>query len=75
MILPYEISLTDWAASLIIDFPTDNIPNLESEEKWQEWGDLLIQEQSFEQADAPLPELFETWQPWAEQVFYALANN
>lgn len=75
MILPIGISLKDWSASLIVDFPTDNIPLLHSDADWKSWGDLLIQEQSFIEADAPGTTLFKEWRPWADAVFYALANN
>ena len=75
MILPIGISLKDWSASLVVDFPTDNIPILPSDDKWKSWGDLLIQENSFSEADAPGTALFSEWQPWATAVFYAMANN
>lgn len=75
MILPIGISLKDWAASLVIDFPTDNIPLLYEDADWKQWGDLLIQENSFSEADAPGTALFKEWNPWADAVFYAMANN
>lgn len=75
MIIPSFISLNDWAASLVIDFPTDNIPILVSENDWQSWGDLLIQENSFSEADAPSTALFTEWRPWADAVFFAMSNN
>jgi len=75
MIIPTFISLTDWSASLVIDFPLDNIPILYSEEDWISWGDLLVQENSFEEADAPGTALFTEWNSWADAVFFAMSNN
>jgi hypothetical protein len=75
MIIPEFISLSDWAASLIIDFPNDNIPFLLDEKNWKEWGSLLLQESSFNRNDIPKPDGYQEWQPWAHSVFYTLANT
>jgi hypothetical protein len=37
MMLPKMTTLSTWAASLVVDFPNDNLPFLEQEDKWREW--------------------------------------
>ena len=68
MMLPKENSVLKWAASLIVDFPLDNVPILRSEAEWKPWGNLLIQETSFAILDAPDPELFDSPVEWMQEV-------
>lgn len=75
MMLPVNTTLKLWAASLIVDFPTDNIPILTDESKWKEWGNFLVQETSFANNQAPGTQNFSEWQPWAQAVFRQMANN
>lgn len=74
MILPLRISLKNWAASLIIDFPDDNIPLLKSNEDWQSWGRFLIQENTFADNGAPDPSDYDDWESWAIELFKTMAN-
>jgi hypothetical protein len=74
MMLPIGTTLKKWAASLIIDFPEDNIPILSNVEDWKKWGNMLVQENSFANNGAPGPNVFNDWQPWAMAVFKAMAN-
>lgn len=74
MMIPQGTNIQDWAASLIIDFPEDNIPQLKHEDKWKSWGNSLILENSFSQNAAPGTFLYEDWREWAEAVFHAMAN-
>lgn len=75
MILPLHTNLAEWASSLIIDFPNDDIPILEKDTDWQLWGGFLVQEPSFEQAFAPSPYFYDDWRAWAIDVYYTMANN
>jgi hypothetical protein len=75
MIIPEFISLHDWAASLFIDFPDDNIPFLLHERDWKLWGDLLSQEETFIENNAPTTETFDEWRDWAHAVYYTLVNE
>lgn len=75
MILPQGINLRAWANSLFVDFPNDNIPILLQEEDWKEWGNQLIQAESFFSNNAPTTETYNDWQPWANHVFYVMNNS
>jgi hypothetical protein len=72
MVLPERISLKAWAASLVIDYPNDNIPLLFNEKQWKDWGNLLVQEDSFSDNNAPGTGDFNDWQSWAKAVFYVM---
>jgi hypothetical protein len=74
MMLPQFTTLKKWADSLIIDFPTDNIPILLDETKWKEWGNMLVQENSFSRNAAPGPQGYAAWPEWAMAVFYTMAQ-
>lgn len=74
MMVPKETTLSDWADSLVVDFPQDNIPFLSEEEDWRTWGNNLIQERSFEENGAPGTATFKDWRSWAEAVFFTMSN-
>lgn len=72
--IPEAITLSKWANALIIDFPNDNIPILEDETKWKEWGDVLIQENSFSRNGAPGTQNYSDWHAWAKAIFYTMSG-
>lgn len=74
MMNPERANILEWAHSLIIDFPNDDIPLLENELGWRKWGDLLVQENSFSRSAAPGTGLYSDWLPWARNIYYAMAN-
>lgn len=74
MMMPRSATLLNWAHSLLIDFPRDNIPILKKESDWQDWGNTLVQENSFSRAGAPGPNNYSEWKSWADSVFHAMAN-
>lgn len=74
MILPVKISLKNWAASLIIDFPRDNIPILTDESQWKDWGNKLILETSFANLGSPSTMHFNSWSDWASAVYNVMQN-
>ncbi len=74
MIIPSGVSLKDFAGSLLIDFPNDNIPILSSDKDWKVWGSLLIQETSFANNGAPGPGLYKSPNDWTKALFKAMAS-
>lgn len=74
MMIPEYSDLETWAASLIIDFPTDNIPLLTSTDKWKEWGNSLSQCTSFIQNSSPTTQTYNDWKSWASGVFSCMNN-
>lgn len=69
MIIPEYISLRDWAASLIVDFPADNLPILYNEEEWKDWGNDVILSPSFERTNAPRTDSYSEWSDWAKALY------
>lgn len=74
MMIPTEATLPNWAASLIIDFPSDNIPTLVDEESWKLWGNTLVQENSFASNNAPGTNGYRDWRVWATDVYSVMSN-
>lgn len=69
MVIPTFITLADWAASLIVDYPNDGIPGLWDETKWQDWAATVLACPSFATCNAPTPYQYENWQDWAYGLF------
>lgn len=74
MIQPNNVSLTVWAQSLVIDFPTSNVPLLRNEADWKSWGNLMIQDEPFASEGIPSTELFTDAKEWANKFYLAMAN-
>jgi hypothetical protein len=74
MMIPNGVTLLDWSASLIIDFPTDNVPALTNEEYWKEWGDEVVGLNSFSINEAPNTQGYSDWKSWANDVFLTMCN-
>ena len=70
--LPVGIRIEPWAAALFQDFPTDDIPILNSEQEWRPWGDSLIVCTTFAAAGSPGTAGFDSWQDWALAVVRSL---
>jgi len=68
MMNPVGATLISWASSLIIDFPTDNIPILRNENEWKRWGDMLVQETTFANNGAPGTLMYNDWKTWAYAI-------
>jgi len=75
MILPLGINLSNWAASLFIDFSENDIPMLLDETDWKSWGNRLVQSEAFFLNNAPSPISYNDWQSWATAVFYVMNNS
>lgn len=75
MMIPDYTDFLSWAASLIIDLPNDNIPDVSNSVEWKEWGDRLVQENSFLVAGSPSTDGFSDWRSWARVVYFTMVNN
>lgn len=75
MMMPTNTELPTWAASLVIDFPTDNIPLYTNGADWRFWGNFLIQENTFLKNHAPGTAKFKDWQEWAMAVYRQMTNE
>lgn len=64
----------DWAASLLIDFPNDDIPILTDENDWKNWGDKLVEIPVFESNEAPSTLKYDDSQKWMEAIYNAMSN-
>lgn len=83
MIFPAYISIKDWTASLLVDYPNERIPRLVDEDKWAEFGAKLAGIGIFSRANIPNPlkkvsglekDSFESWQQWAKAVYLIMMN-
>jgi hypothetical protein len=84
VIWPAYISLTDWAAALLQDYPDENLPILQDEESWEDWGNIVANSGIFARAAIPMPtsiksgeikKNFQTWDKWAEIVYTIMADE
>lgn len=73
--IPELTTLTDWAASLVVDFPMENIPFLKDESDWKTWGNTLISENTFAVNGAPGTGEYSNWKPWAADVYKVMLNS
>jgi len=73
MVIPINIPLELWAATIIEDFPSDNIPVLGNKDSWKAWGDLLAQENSFSANAAPGTERYSDPFEWAMAVYSVMS--
>lgn len=67
MVNPAGMTLEDWAAQLLVDFPDDGIPQLIDPARWRDWGALVISCPSFA-ADAPNQYQYDDWRDWAQEM-------
>lgn len=74
MILPQNIDLNLWAASLVVDFPNSSIPILIDEKQWKEWGDSLVQTSVFYENNAPGTAIYKDWKEWAMAVYFTMSD-
>lgn len=75
MIIPNKnTSFSDFVASLVVDFPNDNIPIFTNENEWKKFGNFLIQENSFVKNGAPSPNGLKSRTEWQQAVFQSMSN-
>ena len=70
-----EMPLKLWADTLVRDFGNDDIPFLDNEDNWREWGNRVVGEPSFIRNNAPRAEGFETAEEWAQAVCGVMADH
>jgi hypothetical protein len=70
-----DISLKLWANTVVRDFRHDNVPMLEDEKNWREWGNRLIEEPSFAKAACPQTNGFDSVADWAQAVCGAMEDH
>lgn len=75
MMIPEMTDLSTWSSSLIIDFPTDDIPFLDNEDNWKDWGNRLSQCTTFIQNNSPGTQSYTDWKSWAQRVFFCMNDN
>ena len=84
IIWPEYISIKDWAANLVYDYPKEHLPILEDEEKWEDWAAIVAGTGVFARNDIPAPFSFEEgekkqefkdWQEWAKTVYNLMING
>jgi len=72
MINQSVINPSEWANSLIVDYPSQNIIILRDEEKWQSWAAELTKSSIFSNSSIPNPHSFVEWRDWAKNVYAIL---
>ena len=76
MINPRNMTLTDWADSVILaSSDAWSFGKLEDEARWQDWAIGFVRASPFTQQAIPDPYLFEDWRDWAERVYPMLEVN
>lgn len=73
MIIPEFINFIDWANSLIIDFPSENIPLISDENDWKSWGDFISSLDTFSKQNAPGTAAYQDKWTWAKDLYYVMA--
>jgi len=75
MIIPNKnSSFSDFMASLIVDFPNENIPFFKNEEEWKSYASFLSQENSFAKNGVPIPNGFKNRTDWELAFFQSMAS-
>jgi hypothetical protein len=69
MINPSLVGLKEWADSLIVDYPDQNVPILLFEMDWQRWASELIKSSIFSNSSIPNPHNLIEWREWARWVY------
>ncbi|MFN8994255.1 MAG: hypothetical protein ACK5X3_11430 [Pseudomonadota bacterium] len=76
MINPRNMSLTDWADSVILAVSDAwSFGRLEDESRWQDWAIGFVRASRFTQQVVPDPYQFADWRDWAERVYPMLEVN
>lgn len=84
VVWPEYISLTDWSSRLIADFNQEQLPLLDDEHNWEEWGTTVASTGIFERAGVPAPfdieqgektSLFPSWEEWAKTVYMLILDT
>lgn len=72
--LPIIIGLRDWADQVVLDLRQYGaIPQLDDEEKWQEWAISFCVISGISQKNPPNPLYFSDWREWASRFAQVMA--
>ena len=83
VVWPEYISLRDWSSRLVADFTGEQLPLLEGEATWEEWGTTVATTGIFERAGVPAPfeieegqkkSLFPSWEAWAKTIYMLILD-
>lgn len=70
MIDPRNMSLSDWADSVVLSIGDYwAFGRLDDEANWQNWGTALVRASGFTQRNLPDPYMFSDWRDWAMRVY------
>lgn len=75
MIMPLHIEFPLWAHSLVVDFPTDNIPDFIDGHDWRLWGDAVAEQKSFAESGAPGTHGFKEPLEWAMAIYFVMMDS
>ena len=74
MVNPQGLDLLQWADTIFVDFPTNDVPILVDPTDWKTWGNDLVACTTFELNNAPGTDDYTDWYGWAQEVYYSMAN-
>jgi hypothetical protein len=74
MIMPNHSTFEQWASSLIIDFPADNIPDFRPGDDWKRWGNTVAEQANFASNGTPTTQGFDDKMTWAVAVYKQMTN-
>lgn len=73
-ISPYGMPVRDWCDAMTINLEQfGNLPRLETEAAWREWGAELLNLGGLSGSIVPDPYTFARWEDWAERLNEGLA--
>jgi hypothetical protein len=81
VVYPQNITLKHWAACLVYDFKSDNLPLLTNENEFENWGKTVAGSGTFARAGIPSPSIFKTgtidqnWVKWAKIVYTIMSDE
>jgi hypothetical protein len=73
IVLPMGMSFRRWAATLQVDYSTEDVPLPPPEDQWQGWAQRLVERNVFQNDQIPNPIGFKGWQDWAIRVAQVLS--
>lgn len=76
MINPTNMTLTDWADSVILSINDKQLlGRLDDETRWQDWAVGLFKSGTFSAQTLPDPYQFTDWRDWAMRAYIMLEVN
>lgn len=70
MIDPRNMSLRDWADSVILTVSDVwAFGKLDDENRWQDWAKAFVNANGYSQRNLPNPYQFDDWREWAQRAY------